>query len=725
MGLLTKLFSSQIQQEVDRRVETALLSRMNLVASMMIPLGTTEGDGVPHPYDQLTAQLVYSIDVYSHAAIRAIARDVASCPLIVQRRRNNGEWETMSDHELLALLEFPNPDESMEQIRKLTITRLLGAGTGYEYYNDDDSELYSIASELIKVNPDKVSGKILGYIASNDTTRVVMRPENIIQYKLVDPVNQWYGLPPAEVVQRTVLTSLYQDEHIKSYFKNGAILGTFFETDQSLQPEQRDAIRKQFNAMHAGSKKAYRTAVIDAGLKAKVLSVPISDAIPLELDELCMRKTLAVFGVPPLVIGDQDQKYANASEQNRQYQLGTCEDMRRLLETTFNHSFVMKRYDRTIRVMYDRTQVAALRDDAEKVSVRVDRAFRAGLMTMNEAREELGLAPVTPLQGGDEFYKPPVNPILQQLGSSTSEPPKDKAKQQSGDVSDKEDVADAQGRVMKRLKEILSKRDMIADFARAHNDTVDKAEATIEGAMQDYFDEQKKRVLKNIEKLTSRGRFMSRLWLPAISARDIADFDPDLLKVAFDFEVENAELYDAMTKPMQQTVKAGARTGQKKIAAISGEDISFDYTNGNVQAAVQEHQTKLVDRVNRTTYEKVKDTILQTYNEGGTMQELASKLSDLYDGFNETRALLIARTETNGIVNGAEMLVYEQAEVDNLAWITTLDPVTRPDHREVNGIEVKRGQSWIVGGESMRFPGDPRASAAQICNCRCTTIPVF
>lgn len=107
------------------------------------------------------------------------------------------------------------------------------------------------------------------------------------------------------------------------------------------------------------------------------------------------------------------------------------------------------------------------------------------------------------------------------------------------------------------------------------------------------------------------------------------------------------------------------------------------------------------------------------------MQELASKLSDLYDGFNETRALLIARTETNGIVNGAEMLVYEQAEVDNLAWITTLDPVTRPDHREVNGIEVKRGQSWIVGGESMRFPGDPRASAAQICNCRCTTIPVF
>jgi hypothetical protein len=60
-----------------------------------------------------------------------------------------------------------------------------------------------------------------------------------------------------------------------------------------------------------------------------------------------------------------------------------------------------------------------------------------------------------------------------------------------------------------------------------------------------------------------------------------------------------------------------------------------------------------------------------------------------------------------------------------LEWLPTIDNDTRADHLEMVDKTVKVGESFTVGGESMQYPGDPNGGAGQVCNCRCTILPII
>jgi hypothetical protein len=58
-------------------------------------------------------------------------------------------------------------------------------------------------------------------------------------------------------------------------------------------------------------------------------------------------------------------------------------------------------------------------------------------------------------------------------------------------------------------------------------------------------------------------------------------------------------------------------------------------------------------------------------------------------------------------------------------WLTSGDDQVRDDHAAAGrqyGMGIPMDNAFIVGGESLMFPGDPSGSAAQIANCRCLQI---
>ena len=69
-----------------------------------------------------------------------------------------------------------------------------------------------------------------------------------------------------------------------------------------------------------------------------------------------------------------------------------------------------------------------------------------------------------------------------------------------------------------------------------------------------------------------------------------------------------------------------------------------------------------------------------------------------------------------------ENLLKTEPEIQNdfdKIWSAILDGKTRPDHSAADGQRVGLEESFIVGGELLRFPRDPDGSLAQIANCRC------
>ena len=90
--------------------------------------------------------------------------------------------------------------------------------------------------------------------------------------------------------------------------------------------------------------------------------------------------------------------------------------------------------------------------------------------------------------------------------------------------------------------------------------------------------------------------------------------------------------------------------------------------------------------------------------------------------FYKWQALRIARTETTFASAFAAMRAASQSNYEmTKEWISVKDDRTRKDHRLENGQIVDFNDPFIMAdGSQMQYPGDPKGTASQVINCRCT-----
>lgn len=145
----------------------------------------------------------------------------------------------------------------------------------------------------------------------------------------------------------------------------------------------------------------------------------------------------------------------------------------------------------------------------------------------------------------------------------------------------------------------------------------------------------------------------------------------------------------------------------------------------NQKAMVYESQaTNRIVGASEALWADVRDQVVTNLYLGmdiDVMQEQVAKIGQFATG----RAEAIARTETLGAYNGGDWDGYKAlAEFGptHKMWLATADARTRPSHVEVNGTVVEMDEPFQVGGVSMMRPHDPGAPAAEVVNCRCTTL---
>jgi hypothetical protein len=88
----------------------------------------------------------------------------------------------------------------------------------------------------------------------------------------------------------------------------------------------------------------------------------------------------------------------------------------------------------------------------------------------------------------------------------------------------------------------------------------------------------------------------------------------------------------------------------------------------------------------------------------------------------QTRANLIARTESTGGANfGAHQALISEG-VQTKVWVATGDTRTRPSHRDADSQERGIARRFRVGTALLQFPGDPAGPVHEIAACRCTIV---
>lgn len=122
--------------------------------------------------------------------------------------------------------------------------------------------------------------------------------------------------------------------------------------------------------------------------------------------------------------------------------------------------------------------------------------------------------------------------------------------------------------------------------------------------------------------------------------------------------------------------------------------------------------------------QKFQSAILQGVLQGESPAALASRLSGV-GKMNERQAIRNARTMTTNVQNMGRNRSYLNAKDMGIKlvieWMATLDGATRHSHRQLHG-EQKPNNKTAKFSNGCRWPGDPQGPAAEVYNCRCTTV---
>lgn len=107
---------------------------------------------------------------------------------------------------------------------------------------------------------------------------------------------------------------------------------------------------------------------------------------------------------------------------------------------------------------------------------------------------------------------------------------------------------------------------------------------------------------------------------------------------------------------------------------------------------------------------------------GESIPKIARRVKNV-TGSNNATAVRTARTAVTGAECAGRVSSYERARDMGIKlkqeWVATLDGRTRHSHRKLDGEKAEVGGTFPNG---CRFPGDPTARYAEICNCRCTLV---
>ena len=124
---------------------------------------------------------------------------------------------------------------------------------------------------------------------------------------------------------------------------------------------------------------------------------------------------------------------------------------------------------------------------------------------------------------------------------------------------------------------------------------------------------------------------------------------------------------------------------------------------------------------------QIQSVMIQGILQGESNEKIAKRLAKTVGERDRKSDVRNARTMTTCVQNAGRVGSYKRAEnmgIDLMQeWLATLDGRTRHEHRLLDGQRVPVGTPFKVHGYEIEYPGDPKAEAFLVYNCRCTLVP--
>lgn len=173
----------------------------------------------------------------------------------------------------------------------------------------------------------------------------------------------------------------------------------------------------------------------------------------------------------------------------------------------------------------------------------------------------------------------------------------------------------------------------------------------------------------------------------------------------------------------QRVVSVSSPTGRGSKSGHH-ETKAFEDLDAEIEAFIVRHAGERVVQISDALRTQINRIILNGIDEKQSAEQVAEAIVQATSGeMSVGRARRIARTETHTAANAGQLAAARSSPIKfRKRWLSTEDQRTREAHAEANDQVRDLDEPFIVGGEKLMMPGDPRASPGNTINCRCTML---
>jgi len=382
-------------------------------SNMMGYFGVGTEEAKQYKYQDL-AKEGYLKNAIVYRCVNEISKGASAVPFMLKA----GD-QIIEEHPLIDLLMRPNPLQSYSEFFNSLFGYILLSGNAYILKTGSDMGL---PKELHQLRPDRINIKGSGkpipekyeYMVNGRVSQTyLIDQENgfseLKHIKLWNPLDDYYGLSPMSAAAVEVDQFNMASKHNVNLLSNGARPSgaVIFkpQDDQgfavNLTESQRQQLLTDLNNRFSGAGNAGRPMLLEGDFDWKEMGLSPKDMDFLNLKNMSATDIALCFGVPSQLVGVPDsQTYSNVAEARLALYEETIIPHLRKIASDLNE-WLVPLFDDRLTLEFDIDSIPALSERVKRTYENVTSAVREGIMTRNEARQQLGLEPK---DGADDLY---------------------------------------------------------------------------------------------------------------------------------------------------------------------------------------------------------------------------------------------------------------------------------------------------------------------------------
>jgi HK97 family phage portal protein len=591
--------------------------------------------------------------------------------------------EEVVSHPILDVLNNPTPELDGYSLSILRLINLQITGNSYLHPILSESlgipiELHPMASNLVEVIPDEsLECLVSGYVYGLPNQEKLFESYEVLHERQPNPTDMYYGKGWVSAAIDAIDLLEAMDEYETTLLDNNARPDWAVMVKENLTDVQYQRLEQQIRKMLGGRKNVGKPFIFEGGADSKPMQWSPKDLSFQTGETRKIEVVAAISGVPVSKLKANDPNLASAREGNLGWLRDTILPYLVLDEQFLNRHLVplFGEYAEGLFLAYDNPVPL----DEQAIATTAASDIAAGIKTRNEVRAERGLPPV---DGGDELMIPMGAVPLDIAIEQAKNPPLASSPFGSFSVSEmyegeKQEYESAERKCPDGQHWMPADEEHPEGWCmegESHEKRVDHlsmmipefgTKASIDRGNEEY---------DRIEKANNTAIISLEKSLERLFSQQLHTLATNGLNIEEAVLGTHSEMTEEIAKFVTETVKLA---GEEAFEGLNVPEIVFDVKDPAILRYIERYSIRLSGELSRTTVRQLERIIGRAVADGLSHGSIARQVRGL-EAFSNSRAKMIARTET--------MMVYEESKLE--AW-------------EQSGLV--KGKKWLLAAGACEF----------------------